>query len=212
MTITKILNKIKPSKSKSTVIYVHGARPIGSDSQLIQMIILQMYKLLNVVPNYSNTYPSWVNSLSNDGHDVIIFKWSGKIWPWQISRGANALATLVEERQEPVHVVSHSLGTWVAIQASLKTSRIKSITSVCGVYRQFDKKIPFTQIVSKSDRLERWGNFIANVGKTITSQNRIFIPHRRHDEFSNNFALPKRKFTHKRFSDLLLYLLKRSNG
>ncbi len=195
------------NKNIRPIIYIHGSNYISAKKIPVQKIVIWFYKMLNVVPDYSSeVYPDWLDSIRKTGRRVIVFKWSGGVWPWQVVKASRDLSKQINEMREDVDVVSQSLGTWIAIKTAKINYRIKTITSVCGVYRGLNIKIPFIEIISTFDWLERLANIFLNFG-LLPDSKKILIPHKRHNEFMDDFSLPHAKFKHEKFSDLILSVI-----
>jgi len=183
------------------IVIIHGAHYLQSKSKFGKFLIGKFYGFFNVKPSYA-TKKKWLAKINAREEDVSYLEWSGNIFSEDVSQAVDDLAEEISNGGEVV-VISSSIGTHIALQATRKTKKIKKIISLCGVFSYVNSDIEFIDIVSRRDSFQSFFRFLFNpFGRHLQSL-KIILPGLRHDGFQKDPIIKRGYFKSKRVSDLV---------
>jgi len=185
------------------IFVVHGASYLRSENYFFQKVIELFYAMFNVRPSYVERR-KWAEELGVPKKDICYLKWSGSIF--DVGKTVDELVGLIESERD-VKIVSSSIGTHIALQAAKRTSNVKRIVALCGVFSYIDLDVEFIDIVSRKDLFQSFFRFCFNpFGRSLQSL-KIIVPRITHDMFQDNPVIMEGYFKGKKVSDLINYFL-----
>ena len=190
-----------------TIVIVPGARYPKSENPFVQSVIVKLFGLFNVIPSPADTEEEWIRALENGNRQIIRFVWSGRASAHSVRKAAQELTSLIR-KYPSVTVVSCSLGTQVALRATIGSKNIRKIISLCGVYRRTDTTFPIIDIRSSDDPFADSVHFILNVfSRARKPTEQIILEGIRHDEFGTDTTIRTSTFQGHRISKVIALFL-----